>query len=226
MFVSFIRALVLYLILVVSVRLMGKRQVGELEPSEFVVSILIANLAAVPMQDIGIPLLSGVIPILTVLSLELILAVLSLRFIRVRRLFCGNPTMLVEDGVLNQENMRKTRVTVDELQQHLRENGILDIATVKYAILETGGKISTILYPKHEPASAMDAGVKVDDVQLPLTIVSGGRVLRSHLAAGGWDQAWLDRQLKAYGCRLEDVFVLTATKGGKLYLAVKKEARP
>lgn len=226
MFISFLRAIVLYLILILSVRLMGKRQVGELEPSEFVIALLIANLASVPMQDTASPLLAGVIPILTVLSIELILSVLSMRCLRIRKLVCGNPILLIENGVLNQENMRRTRVTVDELVQHLRENSILDISTVKYAILETSGHISTILFPKHEPATAMDAGIKVDDAQLPVILVSDGRILSEHLAATGRDEAWLERQLKSYNCRPQDVFLFTATQGGKLYLAIKKEARP
>jgi len=226
MFISFLRAVILYLILVVSVRLMGKRQVGELEPSELVVAILIANLASVPMQDIGIPLLAGVIPILTVLSLELILSVLSLRFLKIRRLFCGTPIMLVENGVLNQRNMRRTRITVDELHQHLRASGVLELTTVKYAVLETNGTISVLPFPKHQPATAMDAGIQVDDTQMPVIVVSDGRVLSTHLRELGRDEAWLDRQLSAYGCRREDVFLFTATPGGKIYLARRKEAQP
>lgn len=222
MFVSFFRSIILYLILILAVRLMGKRQIGELEPSEFVVAILIADLASVPMQDIGIPLLSGVIPILTVLALELILSVLNMRSVRVRRFFCGNPIMLMEYGKILQKNLAKTRVTSDELIQHLRENGILDLSTVQYAILETDGKISTIVYPKHQPPTAMDVSVKVDEAQLPLTIISDGAILGEQLTACGKDHAWLDKQLARLGCRQEDVFLLTATKNGKLYLSVRE----
>ena len=154
MFVSFVRTLILYVIIVAAIRLMGKRQVGELEPTELVAAILISDLAAVPMQDIGIPLLSGVIPILTLLALELISAELSLRSIRFRSLLCGNPVFLIKDGKIDQKAMAATKLSLDELSQCLRENGISDIKTVKFAILETSGRLSTFLYPEYAPLTA------------------------------------------------------------------------
>jgi uncharacterized membrane protein YcaP (DUF421 family) len=219
MFISYIRAMILYLILILAVRLMGKRQIGELEPSEFVVAILIADLASVPMQDIGIPLLSGIIPILTVLSLELILSTLSVRCRRIRKFLSGNPIMLMENGKILIENLAKTRITVDELTQHLREQGILDLHTVQFAILEVDGQISTIPYPKHQPPTAMDMHIQVDEAELPMPVISDGKVLDSYLLATGHDRAWLDRHLRNLGCRVEDVFLLTVTKKGKTYLA-------
>lgn len=225
MFISYIRTIVLYLLLIFAVRMMGKRQLGELEPSEFVVAILIADLASVPMQDGGIPLLSGILPILTVLAMELILSVLSLRSRRFRRLFSGNPVMLVENGKILPANLQKTRITVDELLQHLRENGVVDVATVQYAILEVDGRVSTILHPKHQPPTAMDAHVQVDAAELPLTVVSDGAVLEEYLRESGHDRSWLQRQLKTLNCPLEDVFLLTVTKNGKLYLARREATR-
>lgn len=219
MFISYIRAIVLYLLLILSVRLMGKRQIGELEPAEFVVAILIADLASVPMQDIGIPLLSGVIPILTVLAIELILSVLAMRFRPLRKFFSGNPIMLIENGKILSKNLSKTRITVDELLQHLRENQILDVSAVQYAILEIDGQISTIPYPKHQPPTAMDLHVQVDQAELPMTVISDGVVLEEYLQASGHDRAWLDRQLNSLNCTVEDVFLMTATKSGKLYLS-------
>lgn len=219
MFISYIRSMILYLILILAIRLMGKRQIGELEPSEFVVAILIADLASVPMQDIGIPLLSGILPILTVLAIELILSVLSMRCRRLRRFFSGNPIMLMENGKILAGNLSKTRVTVDELLQHLREKGIVDLSSVQYAILEIDGQISTIVHPKHQPPTAMDLHVQVDQAELPLTIISDGVVLEEYLQASGHDRAWLNRQLRQLNCRPEDLFLLTATRGGKLYLS-------
>lgn len=219
MFISYIRAIVLYLLLILAIRLMGKRQIGELEPPEFVVAILIADLASVPMQDIGIPLLSGVIPILTVLAIELILSVLAMRFRPLRKFFSGNPIMLIQNGKILSKNLSKTRVTVDELLQHLRENQILDVSSVQYAILEIDGQISTIPYPKHQPPTAMDLHVQVDQAELPMTVISDGVVLEEYLQASGHDRAWLDRQLNNLNCMVEDVFLMTATKSGKLYLS-------
>ena len=160
MILSYLRTLLLYLVLILAVRLMGKRQIGEMEPAEFVVTMLVANLAAIPMQDGAIPLYSGLVPMLTVLGLELVLSGISLRSVPIRRLLCGKPVILIDNGKILQENLRKTRITLDELTGHLREKDVLDIRTVQFAILETNGNLSVFPYPKAKPASAKDAGVE------------------------------------------------------------------
>ena len=163
MLLSYLRTICLYLVLILVVRLMGKRQIGEMEPAEFVVTMLIANLAAIPMQDSGIPLLSGLVPILTVLGVQLILAVASMRFISFRRLLCGKPVILIREGTIDQTNLRRARITLDELTEHLREREVLDLGQVQYAILETNGQISVFPYPQYKPASAKDAGLRVPE---------------------------------------------------------------
>ena len=142
MIMSYVRTIALYLVLIVCVRLMGKRQIGEMEPTEFVVTMLLANLAAIPMQDGAIPLYSGLVPILTVLGSELVLSGLILYSVKFRQLLCGKPVILIENGKLLQDNLRRTRVTLDELTGHLREKDVLDITAVQYAILETDGNLS------------------------------------------------------------------------------------
>ena len=159
MLVSYIRTVILYLVLILGVRLLGKRQIGQLEPSEFVVAMLIADLASIPMQDPGLPLHSGLVPILTVLGLELARSGLVMRSVAFRRILCGKPVVLIENGRILQSNMRATRVTLDELTGHLREKGILDLKTVQFAILETDGQLSVFPYPKDAPATAKDAGI-------------------------------------------------------------------
>ena len=222
MLISLIRTIFLYLILIVTVRLMGKRQIGEMEPSEFVVTMLIANLAAIPMQDSAIPLFSGLIPILVVLGVELILAVLSVKAIGVRRLLCGKPVILIENGQIVQRNLARTRINLDELTGQLRERGILDLATVQYAILETNGQISTFLFAKDRPATAKVAGLSPKNASLPYTIVSDGRLLAENLQLTGHSRAWLDKQLQAQGCTLADVLLLTVDGHEKVYF-VRKE---
>ena len=172
MLISYMRTVILYLLLILVVRVMGKRQIGQMEPTEFVVTMLLANLAAVPMQDNGIPLASGLVPMLTVLGISLILSALAYQSIRMRRLLCGKPVILVENGTICQRTLARTRIHLDELTEHLREQGILDLTTVKYAILETNGLISTFLYPKDAPATAKDAGITVKDAFLPYTLIS------------------------------------------------------
>jgi uncharacterized membrane protein YcaP (DUF421 family) len=225
MFISFLRTIVLYLIIVVTLRVLGKRQVGELEPSELVVAILISDLAAVPMQDIGIPLLSGVIPIITLLALELFASELSMRSISFRAFLCGKPVFIVRDGVIDQKAMEKNRLTMDELCFGLRQNGILDVSQVKYAVLETNGQLTTFLYPKYAPLTASDAGKKPQELEYPVTVVSDGRILEENLRAIGFDLSWLRHQLSLQSTTQSDIFLMTATNSGQVHL-VKKEAQP
>lgn len=225
LFISYIRSAILYLLLILCVRLMGKRQIGEMEPSEFVVTMLLANLAAIPMQDSALPLLSGLVPILTVLAMELVFAWLCLRSIRLRKLLCGKPILLIYNGEICQKNLHRTRINADELTEHLRENGIMDPSTVKYAILETDGQISTFLYGKDRPPTAKEAGVTAADDALPYTLISDGRVLEENLDAAGRDLRWLEGELARLGCHAHDVFLLTVDDAGKLYFARKEQTQ-
>ena len=153
MVTAFVRTILLYFIIMLGLRLMGKRQIGELEPTELVLTMLISDLAAVPMQDFGIPLLNGVVPIVTLLALSMLLSYGCMRSIRLRRLVCGSPTTLIKDGILQQAAMRANRFTLDELIEALRSQGVTDLTTVKYAILETDGQLSVLLYPAEQPAT-------------------------------------------------------------------------
>lgn len=225
MLISFLRTLILYIVLVLTVRLMGKRQIGEMEPAEFVVTMLIANLAAIPMQDSAIPLLSGLVPILVILGLELVLAVATMRSIRIRNIFCGKPVVLMENGRIIEKNLKKTRVNLDELTMHLREKDIFDLTTVKYAILETNGQVSALLYAKAAPAAAKDAGIRVKDTELPITLISGGRLLEKNLALSGKSRAWLDETLHRHGCAVRAVLLLTVDKGGRVYLVRREDVK-
>ena len=209
MFLSYIRTIILYLLLITVIRMMGKRQIGQMEPTEFVVTMLVANLASIPMQDGGIPLYSGVVPIVTVLGVELLLSGLSLRSIRLRRILCGKPVILIENGQILQKNLRKTRITLDELTGHLREKDVLDLRSVQYAILETNGNLSVFPYPKERPASAKDAGIQVRPQSLPYTIVSDGRLLFDNLRQCGKDENWVQQVLRQHDAALENTWLLT-----------------
>ena len=214
MILSYLRTLILYLVLVFSIRLMGKRQIGQMEASEFVVTMLVANLAAIPMQDGGIPLYSGLVPILTVLGVELVLSSLSLRSIRLRRLLCGKPVILIENGRILQENLRATRVTMDELMGHLREKDVLDVQTVQYAILETNGNLSVFPFPKEMPPTAKDLGIFPKDRFLPVTIIEDGYLFRENLQNAGKDEAWVRSVLGEYRSSIAGTWLLTVDKGG------------
>ncbi len=209
MFISYIRTILLYLVLIAVIRLMGKRQIGQMEPMEFVVTMLVANLAAVPMQDGGIPLVSGLVPIVTVLGVELVLSHLSMRSIRLRKLLCGKPVILMENGKILQKQLRRTGVTLDELTSHLRQHNILDPRTVQYAILETDGNLSVFPYSKHSPATAKDAGIQASDQQLPITLVADGHLLIQNLAIAGKNKAWVQQILQQERATLAETLLLT-----------------
>ena len=222
MLLSYIRTVLLYLVLIAVIRTMGKRQVGQMEPSEFVVTMLVANLASIPMQDGGIPLLSGLVPMLTVLGLELILSWLTMRSIFFRKLLCGKPVILIDNGKVLRENLRRTRVTMDELTGHLREKDVLDISTVQYAILETNGNLSVFPFAEFSPASARDAGIPVKEQYLPMTILEDGTLFRENLKKAGKNDRWLEETLKKNKAAPSQVLLLTVDRENKVLL-IRKE---
>ena len=223
MFISYIRTILLYLVLIFGMRLLGKRQIGQLEPSEFVVAMLIADLASIPMQDPGLPLHAGLVPILTVLGLELALSGLVMRSVLFRRVFCGKPVILIENGRILQQNMRSTRVSLDELTGHLREKGILDLKTVQYAILETDGQLSVFPYPKDAPATAKAAGIPAGKQYLPVTIIDDGYISDANLRKAGKDRAWLQRILAQHRTTPEETFLLTVDSADRIYWLKKED---
>ena len=224
MILYLLRTMILYFVLIFSVRLMGKRQVGQMEPSEFVVTMLVANLAAIPMQDEGIPLFSGVVPILTVLGAELILSVASMGSIVVRRALCGKPVILIENGRILQQNLRRTRITLDELTGHLRLKEVLELKTVQFAILETNGDLSVFLYPADRPATAKEAGISAQRQALPVTLINDGHLLKKNLSVAKKDEAWVQRVLRSHNATVADTFLLTVDAADKI-LWLPKEGK-
>ena len=209
MILSYFRTVLLYLVLIFSIRLMGKRQIGQMEASEFVVTMLVANLASIPMQDSGIPLFSGLVPILVVLGMELVMSCAILKSVRFRKLLCGKPVILIDNGKILQENLRKTRITLDELTGHLREKDVLDLRSVQYAILETNGNLSVFPYPKEAPASAKEAGIKVKEQYLPISIIEDGYLYEDNLAVAKKDKKWVQNILNEHRTSLKQTWLLT-----------------
>ena len=205
----FFRAVLLYLVLIAVIRILGKRQLGQLEPSEVAVTMLIADLASVPMQEEGIPIFAGIIPILAVLGMEILLSFLSMRNVKLRKLLCGKPVILMENGKFLQKNMKKNRVTLDELVSQLREKDVLDPAKVQYAILETGGNLSVFLRGEERPATAKEAGITSQTDLLPYTIISDGRILEENLHKAGKDSRWLQKVLSKEKVTPQETFLLT-----------------
>lgn len=226
MVIAFTRTLILYLLIIIGIRLMGKRQVGELEPSELVLALIIADLAAVPMQDFGIPLLAGVIPIFTLLCVTMILSVLTMKSIRFRALICGRPSVIVADGKLRQREMNRNRFTLDELMEELRMQGVADLTTVKYAILETNGRVSVLLKAEEMPVTAGQMELHPQEPGLPVILINDGRLITHNLKGRGLDDVWLKKQLEAHHVRRPDqVFLLTVDENGTVYFVPKEERK-
>lgn len=219
MAILFIRTLILYFLILVSMRLMGKRQLGEMELSEFIVAALTADLAATPLQDIGTPLLNGLVPIITLFSLEILIAGLSLKSVKARGLIFGRPEIIIKNGRINTGAMRSNRFTVDELMQELRSKSFIDISEIQYAILETNGQLNVIPYPDKQPLTPNHLGISADDPGYPHIIISEGRVLDNNLRLTGRDQNWLAKQLN--GRSPEEIYLFMLTDTGKTFCQQK-----
>lgn len=227
MMTVFIRTIILYFLIMAGLRLMGKRQIGQLEPAELVLTMMISDLATVPMQDIGIPLLSGVIPILTLLSISLLLSHLSLKNLTFRELICGQPSILIRDGVVQQAAMEKNRFTINELLEQLRIQGFSRIQDVKYAVLENSGQLSVLPRASCQPPTAAQLDLHVqDDVTLPTILINDGHVLSRGLAACGKNLTWLQKELNARGFHSpSQLFLLTIDEQGHIFYIRKEEVR-
>ena len=224
MITAFFRTVILYLLIIAGLRLMGKRQIGELEPGDLVLTLIISDLASVPMQDFGIPLVNGVFPIIVILSLSMLVSYFSLKSIRFRSLVCGRPTVIIQDGKILQANMAKARFTVDELYEQLRTQGYSSLDGVKYAILETSGQVSVLPYTRTAPLTPQSAGIEVqEDVTLPVLVVNDGHILTDNLRTCGRDLSWLQGQLKKRRLTSpKQVFLMTVDEAGAVVCVTKE----
>lgn len=224
MAIVFIRTLIIYFSLLVAMRLMGKRQLGEMELSEFIVAALIADLAAHPLQDIGIPMLNGLIPIFTLFCLEVIISGVTMKNIRLRGVLYGRPSIIISHGKIRQSEMRKNRFTLDELSQELRSQSILDINSIEYAILETNGQLNIVLKPTERPATAGQLGLTAEDTGYPIILINDGRVLENNLALAGHNREWLRQKLEVERISSpKHVYLMTVDGAGQIYVAPKEK---
>ena len=224
---AFFRTIILYFILMLGLRLLGKRQIGELEPSELVLTLIISDLAAVPMQDYGIPLINGLLPIVVLLCLSMLLSFCNLKSIRFRALLCGRPAVIIRNGTVEQKAMAKNRLTLDELLEQLRSQGITNLTDVKYAVLETSGKLSVLPRPEKTPLTAAALGLAVtDELSLPHLIINDGRLMTEHLRQSGHNEAWLQKILRQHSLTSPgQVFLLSVDDYGHI-ICIPKEEKP
>ena len=218
MTISIIRTIILLIVIITSMRIMGKRQMGELEPSELVVAVLISNIAAHPLQDTTIPLLYGIIPVLTLLCCELLISSAILRNIKFRSFICGKPSIIIENGKINQSEMNRNRFTLDELTVELRKQGVTDIGIVRQAILETDGSLSILQYAGDSPVTPNQMSLSVENTSTPVILISNGRTLKNNLALMNLDEKWLKKELKKRNIAApEDVYLFMTDLSGKIY---------
>lgn len=222
---AFLRTVILYFLIVFGLRFLGKRQIGDLEPAELALTMMISDLATVPMQDFGIPLFSGIIPILSLLALSMLISQLSLKNLRFRAAVCGTPAVLIDRGHICQDAMRENRFTIDELLEELRGQGYCGIEPVKYAILEGSGQLSILPWPQEQPATARQLHQTIqDDTVLPQVLINDGRVLSQSLRHCGKDAEWLKGVLAERSIAApRDVFLLTLAGDNEIF-CVRKEA--
>lgn len=222
MSVVFIRAVILYVLLIFTVRLMGKRQIGELQPSELAITILISNIATLPVEDTGIPLLTGIIPIVTLAGLDVIMSWLGIKSRTVRRFTCGKPVIIISGGQLDQKKMQSIRFTVDDLAASLRSQGIFDISEVQLAVVETTGTLS--VYQKYSARNVTngDMELKGKNENPPEVVVADGQLVPEAMGRLGITPKWIEAALKKENAAIKDVFLMTAYPGGKCSI-IRKE---
>ncbi len=221
MLVQLFRTVILFILIVASVRLMGKRTIGELQASELVITMMLADIAAVPMQDIGIPLLSGIVPMAILVVMEIFLSGAMLKSTAISRFISGSPVMVVHKGVINQSALRRLRMTNADLFEELRKQGIFELDMVSCAIVETDGTLSTLKKPEEEPPSCKVLGISQPS-SITLPIVSDGSPDNDAMQNVGWSMEQINQKLWENKLELSEVFLMTAGEDGS-YGIVKKE---
>ncbi|AFK85053.1 MULTISPECIES: YetF domain-containing protein [Thermoanaerobacterium] len=223
MLIIFFRTLILYFLVVIVMRIMGKQQIGQLQPYELVVAIMIADLVAVPMQNKGIPLLTGIIPILTLLISQLFLSYVSMKSLHGREIICGKPTILIDKGKILTKELQKERYNINDLLEELRVMGYPNIADVEYAILETNGCLSVIPKVDKRPVTPNDLNLTPQYEGLPLPLIIDGKIIEKNMKMANVDMNWLNEQLKMWNISSIDNVILASLDPNNVLTVYKKE---
>lgn len=224
--VIFIRTVLVYLLLLLSMRLMGKRQIGELEVTDLVITLLLSDIATNPIVDPDVPLAHAVIPILTLLALEVTLSLIFSRCPRLKALGSARPSVLIRHGEIDRQMLNDLRISTEELISELRQKDITEIGQVEYAILEQNGKISVIPRAEEQPPTRKEMKIKTPESGISHILISRGVINRYNLRQMGRDEAWLQKQLKAKGCAAREVFLMTVNDLGEISLHLRGGERP
>lgn len=224
MLIIFFRSIVLYIIVLIVMRLMGKREISQLQPFELAISIMIADLASIPMTEIGIPISNGVVPILGLLLMHLIISVINMKSLKARQIICGKPSILIYRGKIDEKVMKKERFTINELQERLRKNNVVNLGDVEFAILETSGEVTIIQKPEKRNTIPEDFNILPDYEGIPYDLVIDGKVLNDNLQKIGKNYAWLVKEVKKFNMKPEEALVVTIDGKGQMFCQ-KKESK-
>ena len=223
MLVTFFRAILLYIIVLIVMRLMGKREIGQLQPFELAISIMIADLASIPMTDTGVPISNGIIPILGLLVMHLVISVVNLKSIKAREIICGKPRILIYRGRIDEKALKKERFTINELEERLRENNVVNLGDVEYAILETSGNITVIQKPEKRNTIPEDFNIVPDYEGISYDLVVDGKIMDENLKKLGKNYQWLKKQVEKFNIRPEEALVVTIDGKGQIFCQEKEK---
>jgi len=222
--ITFFRSIILYIIVLVIMRVMGKREIGQLQPFELVISIMIADVATIPMSEVGNPIVNGIVPILGLLLMHLVISTLNLKSIRAREIICGKPRILVYRGKIDEKALIKERFTINELQEKLRSNSVSSLGDVEYAILETSGEITVIQKPEKRGTVPEDFGIIPDYEGIEYDLVVDGKIMMNNLKAIGRDYTWLKKEVAKFKMKPEEALIVTFDGKGQMFCQ-KKEGK-
>lgn len=220
-----IRTFILYFLVMFSLRFMGKKQIGQMEPSELTVAIMISELATIPLSETGIPLLNGIVPVLILSAIEILISILVIKSLKFRKLVTGKPVIIVEKGILNEEVLRNTRFTTDDLLTEMRLKGVSNITDIQYAILETGGQVSFILNKENSPITFKDLNINVKEDFMPFPVISKGVLSKENLSIISRDEKWLNNKLKEKGYNDYSQILLLMANHKEIKFIQKKETK-
>lgn len=223
MLITLIRTILLYILVLIVMRLMGKREIGQLQPFELAISIMIADLASIPMSDTGIPISNGIIPILGLLVMHLLISLVNMKSIKAREIMCGKPSILVYRGKIDEKVLKKERFTINELQERLRGNGVVNLGDVEYAILETSGQVTVIQKPNKRTTIPEDFNIEPDYEGIPYDLVVDGKIMLNNLKQIGRDLNWLNKQVEKFKIKPEEALIVTYDGKGQIFCQAKEK---
>ena len=223
MLITFFRAIILYIIVLVVMRLMGKREIGQLQPFELAISIMIADLASIPMAETGIPLSNGIIPILGLLVMHLIISITNLKSNKAREIICGKPRILIYRGKIDEQALKKERFSINELQEKLRSSDIMSLGDVEYAILETSGEVTVVQKPNKRNTIPEDFGIMPEYEGISYDLIVDGKVMKDNLQKIGKNHEWLRKEIQKFGSKPEDILIATIDGKGQIFCQRKNK---